>query len=73
MLFHDALANAPFTKILAASDGHSVPETHWFGAIFPGAGLGSALEQMIDTQVLSSKPEAEQIAARIFVKSAGTL
>jgi hypothetical protein len=31
-LIIEAVSCAPFTKLLTATDGHSVPETHWYGA-----------------------------------------
>jgi hypothetical protein len=42
-LYRGALASAPYTKILAGTDGHSQPETYYQGALALRNGLSSAL------------------------------
>jgi predicted TIM-barrel fold metal-dependent hydrolase len=61
----EALAMAPTTKILAGTDGHSCPETHWYGALRWKMGLQSALNQLIMDGMMNST-EAGEIAARIL-------
>jgi hypothetical protein len=63
--FDDALSVAPTTKILAATDGHSQPETYWYAALMLRRGLATALERMIDEGFVD-KPSAEVIAGRIL-------
>jgi hypothetical protein len=42
-LYRSALAGAPYTKILAGTDGHSQPETYYQGAMALRQGLSSTL------------------------------
>jgi hypothetical protein len=42
-LYRDALASAPYTKILAGTDGHSQPETYYQGAMALRQGLSTTL------------------------------
>ena len=43
----DALALCPWTKLLAASDGHSYPEMHWRGALMWRECLADVLEHEV--------------------------
>lgn len=61
----EALAIAPASKVLAGTDGHSCPESHWFGALNWKRGLTFALFHMINSGMLTHR-EAEQIAALVL-------
>jgi predicted TIM-barrel fold metal-dependent hydrolase len=63
--FADALAVAPASKILAATDGHSLPETYWHGAHTIKRGLETSLHQLIDDQFLDAET-ASSIAGLIL-------
>jgi hypothetical protein len=63
--FSEALACAPASKILAATDGHSVPETYWYAALSLKRGLAHCLDELIEQQFLVAE-EAERIASRIL-------
>jgi hypothetical protein len=63
--FADALAVAPASKILAATDGHSLPETYWHGAHTIRRGLERSLHQFIDAQFLDAET-ASSIAGLIL-------
>jgi uncharacterized protein len=60
---------APTAKVMYASDGISVPELHWIGAIIARRALGAALDQMIAAQFLTG-PEAEETAHDVFYRTA---
>lgn len=68
----DALSVAPSTKILAGTDGHTCPETHWYGAICWKRGLGQALLNMVRSSALTYR-EAEAIAGLILHDNAFAL
>ncbi|MBY0356389.1 MAG: amidohydrolase [Candidatus Obscuribacterales bacterium] len=68
----DALSVAPSTKILAGTDGHTCPETHWFGAVCWKRGLGQALLNMVRGSALTYR-EAEEIAGLILHGNASDL
>jgi predicted TIM-barrel fold metal-dependent hydrolase len=63
--FHDALSLSPSSKILAATDGHSLPETYWYGASSTRKGLTLALKKLIHENYLD-EAEADKVAARIL-------
>ncbi|MBX9685932.1 MAG: amidohydrolase family protein [Candidatus Obscuribacterales bacterium] len=65
MLIHEALSTAPSTKLLAGTDGHSCPESHWFGALNWKRGLSHALFEMINSGLVTQK-EAEEIGALVL-------
>lgn len=65
ILIAEALGIAPITRILAGSDGHSIPEAHWFGAMSWKHGLAQVLSQLI-TNSYCSEQEADWIAKRIL-------
>ena len=56
---------APFTKILTSTDGHSIPETHWYGAVSLRKGLSTALGQLVDDEYTDISG-AQEIAAAIL-------
>lgn len=64
-----ALAGAPSTKLLAGTDGHSVPESYWYGAVTWKRALASALEGLIDSNFITSK-QAEDTASSILFGNA---
>ncbi len=64
-IYYEALSFAPVTKILAGSDGHTQPESYWYGAVSlrralhealsrlkKGAFLGSGQEESIERAIL---------------------
>ncbi|MBX9723998.1 MAG: amidohydrolase family protein [Candidatus Obscuribacterales bacterium] len=68
----EALAVAPASKLLAASDGHSCPESHWYGALCWKRGLNYCLLEMINEGLITQR-EAEEIAALILHNNAISL
>jgi predicted TIM-barrel fold metal-dependent hydrolase len=48
-MFFEALSIAPSTKVLAATDGHSVPESYWYAARSIKKGLAEALRLMLES------------------------
>ncbi|HEY9869497.1 MAG TPA: amidohydrolase family protein [Candidatus Obscuribacterales bacterium] len=68
----EALTVAPVTKLLAGSDGHSIPETHWYGALSWKRGLTHALARLVAEEFLTV-PEAEDVAARVLHDNARRL
>ena len=46
-LYSQALACAPYSKLLAGTDGHSQPETYYQGALALRKGLGDALHELV--------------------------
>jgi predicted TIM-barrel fold metal-dependent hydrolase len=60
-----ALAAAPTSKILAGTDGHNTPESHWFGAVLLKEALAHALSELVESGFVSEK-EAYDIAGRIL-------
>ena len=64
-LFADALSVAPSSKILVATDGHSVPETYWYASHSARRGLTSVLGFLIGSGFVDEN-EALTIAARLF-------
>ena len=71
-LFADALASAPSTKVLVATDGHSVPETYWYASHSARRGLASVLSYLIGNG-FTSEDQAMVIAERLFHKNAQEL
>lgn len=71
-LILEALSAAPTTKLLAGTDGHSCPETHWYAALRWKIGLQSALNQLIMDGMISSAQAAE-IAGRLLHDNARAL
>jgi len=55
----DALALCPWTKLLAASDGHSYPEMHWRGALM----WRECLADILDDEILGERMDPAQASA----------
>jgi len=64
-IVREALGLAPTTKILASTDGHSLPEFQWFAARLWRASLIQVLGALVD-EALLAQTEALEIAARIL-------
>lgn len=71
-LFADALAAAPSSKVLIATDGHSVPETYWYASHSARRGLSSVLSYLISNG-FANETQALEIADRLFHKNAQDL
>lgn len=65
----DAISAAPSSKILAASDGHSVPETHWFGNLSLKRALTAALSSLTQREIIS-EDDAYSVAGAILYGNA---
>lgn len=61
----EALSLAPSTKLLAGTDGHSCPESHWYAALCWKRGLTFTLYEMINSGLLTQR-EAEEIGALVL-------
>jgi predicted TIM-barrel fold metal-dependent hydrolase len=61
----DALSLAPATKLMAGSDGHSCPETHWYGALSWKRALTQCLCDMINGGLVTQR-EAETVGGLIL-------
>jgi len=46
-IYHDAISIAPVSKILTGTDGHTIPETYWYGAHSIKRGLSSVLTKLV--------------------------
>lgn len=68
----EALSAMPTTKLLAGTDGHSIPETHWYAALRWKMALQSALNQMIMDGFINPAQAAE-IAGRVLHENAKSL
>ncbi|MBX9879142.1 MAG: amidohydrolase family protein [Candidatus Obscuribacterales bacterium] len=71
-LLRQALSMAPTSKILAASDGHTVPEAHWYGALSWKRVLSIALNALISAGLIYEE-QAHDIAAAILHENAKKL
>jgi predicted TIM-barrel fold metal-dependent hydrolase len=72
LLFEDALAVAPYSKVLIGTDGHSVPETYWFASISARRGLKDCLEGLIEKHILTEQ-QCLDVASHLFFKNAQIL
>jgi hypothetical protein len=70
--FVDALSLAPASKVLVSTDGHSIPETHWYGALSLKRALTNALDSLIEERILTGA-NAELVAARMLHENAREL
>jgi len=68
----EALGLCPAGKLLAASDGHSFPEMHWWGATVWRRALAAVLGAEVDRGDLD-QPAAEEISSRILGGTARSL
>jgi len=64
-IFTEAISLAPVSKILSGTDGHTAPETHWYGALSIKRGLSSVLNDLIDKEFLDYS-QAMKAAADIL-------
>jgi predicted TIM-barrel fold metal-dependent hydrolase len=71
-LLRQALSMAPTSKILAASDGHTVPEAHWYGALSWKRVLSIVLNELISAGLIYEE-QAHDIAAAILHDNARKL
>ena len=71
-MLSEALSTAPASKILAGTDGHSCPESHWYGALCWKRGLTFSLYDMINAGLLTQR-EAEDLCALILHDNASRL
>jgi len=71
-LVREALGLCPAGKLLAASDGHSFPEMHWWGATVWRRALAAVLGAEVDRGDLD-QPAAEEISSRILGGTARSL
>ncbi len=71
-IWRQILALAPFSKILYASDGFSIPEHYWTGAHWARESLAHVLEELIDLGALDQK-EAVEAARAILCENARRL
>ena len=58
--FSEALELAPYSKLLFATDAHSIPELFYVGALHGRRGLAQALERLIADDILSAT-QAERV------------
>jgi predicted TIM-barrel fold metal-dependent hydrolase len=70
--FSEALELAPYSKLLFATDAHSLPELFYVGALHGRHGLAQALERLVADDILSAA-QAEQAARAILVENAERL
>jgi len=70
--FAEALAQAPASKILASTDGHTLPETYWYGAHTIKRSLESALLALVRDESLDAET-ASSIAGMILHANATRL
>ena len=70
--FSEALELAPISKLLFATDAHSVPELFYAGALHGRRGLAQALERLVAEGMLSAG-EAEDAAEAIIWRNAAGL
>lgn len=61
----EAISLAPTSKILTGTDGHTAPETHWYGAFALKRGLSSVLTNLIEKDFLDYA-QAMKVAADIL-------
>ncbi|HET9222324.1 MAG TPA: amidohydrolase family protein [Roseiflexaceae bacterium] len=70
--FSEALELAPYSKLLFATDAHSLPELFYVGALHGRHGLAQALERLVADDILSVA-QAEQAAQAILAENAEQL
>lgn len=72
MILNDAISAAPSSKILAGTDGHNIPESHWYGVTCWKRSLAEVLDALIASRYLDLK-QAQDMAARILHENARIL
>jgi predicted TIM-barrel fold metal-dependent hydrolase len=70
--FSEALELAPISKLLFATDAHSVPELFFAGALHGRHGLAQALDRLVADDILSAA-QAEAAAEAILWRNAARL
>jgi predicted TIM-barrel fold metal-dependent hydrolase len=70
--FAEALELAPSSKVLFATDAHSIPELFYLGALHGRQALAGCLEWMVDKEYLTWD-EAETTAHQILWQNAETV
>jgi hypothetical protein len=70
--FAEALELAPVSKLLFATDAHSMPELFFAGALHGRRGLAQAFDRLIAEDILSAA-QAEQAALDILARNAERL
>jgi uncharacterized protein len=64
-ILFETIALTPTTKLLAGTDGHSVPEMHWYGAVVFKDALSSVLNELI-SELYLRPAEAHRAAENIL-------
>jgi predicted TIM-barrel fold metal-dependent hydrolase len=64
-ILQEAISLAPISKILTGTDGHTVPETHWYGARSIKRGLAHVLSKLVSDDLLDP-PQAMKVAGDIL-------
>ena len=70
--FTEALELAPISKLLFATDAHSVPELFYAGALHGRRGLAQILDRLVDDDILNAA-QAEDAAEAILWRNAAGL
>lgn len=65
-LFEEALNVAPPTRLLAGSDGHTIPETHYLGILNTRNTLERVLGEMVEEGMMSASQSEDTTAAILF-------
>lgn len=65
-LFEEALNVAPPTRLLAGSDGHTIPETHYLGILNTRNTLERVLGEMVEEGMMSASQAEETTASILF-------
>ncbi|MFQ5894672.1 MAG: amidohydrolase family protein [Nitrospinota bacterium] len=71
-VLEELFALAPFSKVLYGSDGHTLPEMHWLGAVWARRGFERLLGSYVERGELT-EAQAEEGAERVFWKNASEL
>jgi hypothetical protein len=67
--FSEALELAPISKLLFATDAHSLPELFFVGALHGRRGLAQALDRLVAEEIISAT-QAEEAAQDILARNA---
>lgn len=70
--FSEALELAPISKLLFATDAHSVPELFYVGALHGRQGLAQTLDRLVGESIISAA-QAERAAEDILWRNAAAL
>jgi hypothetical protein len=68
-IFSETLEMAPLSKVVFGSDGYTLPEINYVGAMLGKSALARALDELVDAGMLSG-PEAEEAARLILAGNA---